>query len=149
MQTKTFLTTLLAALPAAQAFKFTGPDPSKPIDVSKEVTITWEGDIPDSVSRKFDFTWYCEPDDLNKLSSDISHLVDDVYLSDHKYKFRFHNSKSMLKPFTDKLSAKKLFSFQAVFTDEKQDDLRLEYWSQNYSIIGLDKKEDENSEVDL
>ncbi|RKL14515.1 hypothetical protein BFJ68_g6478 [Fusarium oxysporum] len=149
MLTKTFLTTLLAALPAAQAFKFTGPDPSEPIDVSKEVTITWEGDIPDSLSRKFDFTWYCEPDDRNKLSSDISQLVADIYLSDHKYKFRFHNSKSMLEPFADKIATKKVFSFQAVFTDEKQDDLQLQYWSQNYTIVGLDKKEDENSEADL
>ncbi|KAF5711459.1 hypothetical protein FGLOB1_4962 [Fusarium globosum] len=149
MQTKTFFTTLLAALPAAHAFKFTGPNPSEPIDVSKEITITWEGDIPDNLSRKFDFTWYCEPDRLNKLSSDISHFVDDIYLSDHKYKFRFHNSKSMLEPFADKVATKKVFSFQAVFTDENQDSLGLEYWSQNYTLIGLDKKEDENPGVDL
>ncbi|KAG5748690.1 hypothetical protein H9Q69_000321 [Fusarium xylarioides] len=149
MQTKTFLAAVLAALPAAQTFKFTGPDPSEPIDVSKEVTITWEGDIPDSLSRKFDFTWYCEPDHLNKLSSDISHLVDEIYLSDHKYKFRFHNSKSMLEPFADKVAAKKVFSFQAVFTDENQDYLELQYWSQNYTIIGLNKKEEQGPEVDL
>ncbi|KAF5638118.1 hypothetical protein F52700_4823 [Fusarium sp. NRRL 52700] len=133
MQTKTFLATLLAALPAAQAFKFTGPDPSEPIDVSKEVTITWEGDIPDNLS----------------LNSDISHLVDDIYLSDHKYKFRFHNSKSMLEPFANKVAAKKVFSFQVVFTDKKQGDLGVQFWSRNYTIIGLGKKEDESPEVDL
>ncbi|KAI1024863.1 hypothetical protein LB504_009714 [Fusarium proliferatum] len=149
MQTKTFLTTLLASFPAVRAFKFTGPDPAEPIDFRKDVTITWEGDIPDNLSRKFDFTWYCEPDRLHKLSSDISRFVDDIYLSDHKYKIRFRNSNSMLEPFADILATKKVFSFQAVFTDEKQDGLWLEYWSQNYTIIGLDKKEDEDPEVDL
>ncbi|KAF5639484.1 uncharacterized protein FTJAE_4822 [Fusarium tjaetaba] len=149
MQTKTFVAALLAAFPAARAFKFTGPNPSEPIDVSKEVTITWEGDIPENLSRKFDFTWYCEPDHLNKLSSDISHLVDEICLSDHKYKFRFHNSKSMLEPFANKIAAKKVFSFQAVFTDEKQDGLGLQYWSQNYTIVGLDNRGDKNPEIDL
>jgi hypothetical protein len=55
----------------------------------------------------------------------------------------------MLEPFADKIATKKVFSFQAVFTDEKQDDLQLQYWSQNYTIVGLNKKEDENSEADL
>ncbi|KAF5564663.1 hypothetical protein FNAPI_2027 [Fusarium napiforme] len=79
MQTKTFLAALLAAFPAARAFKFTGPNPSEPIDISKEVTITWEGDIPDNLLR---------------------------------------NSTSL---------AKKVFSFQALFMDEKQECLGLQY----------------------
>ncbi|KAF5251745.1 hypothetical protein FANTH_3355 [Fusarium anthophilum] len=149
MQTKTFLASLLATLPAARAFKFTGPDPSEPLDFSKEITITWEGDIPDNLSRKFDIAWCCEPDPLNKLTSDISRLVDEIYLSDHEYKIRFHYSKSMLKPFADKIAAKKVFSFQAVFTDEKQDDIWVQYSSQNYAVIGLDKKQEENPELDL
>ncbi|KAF5675062.1 hypothetical protein FCIRC_7535 [Fusarium circinatum] len=149
MQTKTFLPSLLATLPAARAFKFTGPDSSEPLDFSKEITITWEGDIPDNLSPKFDIAWHCEPDPLNKLTSDISRLVDEIYLSDHEYKVRFHNSKSMLKPFADKIAAKKVFSFQAVFTDEKQDDIWVQYSSQNYAVIGLDKKQEENPELDL
>ncbi|KAF5666648.1 hypothetical protein FHETE_6147 [Fusarium heterosporum] len=147
MQTKNCSTTLLTVLPAIQAFTFTGPDPSKPIDINQEVVITWSGSIPDNLSQKLDFSWYSEPNQLNSLGSDISQLVDDIYLSDHVYKFRFHNSKKMLISFAKELATGKLFSFQAVFTD--QEDNEVVYWSQNYTLTGLHKKWNAQAELDL
>ncbi|KAF5532914.1 hypothetical protein FMEXI_12138 [Fusarium mexicanum] len=149
MHTETFLVSLLATLPAARAFKFTGPDPSEPIDVNKEITITWEGEIPDNLSPKFELLWHCEPDPLHKITSDINRLVDEIDLSDREYKVRFHSSNPMLTPFADKIAANKVFSFWAIFTDEKQDDIWVQYSSQNYAMIGLDKKQEEDPEVDL
>ncbi|KAF9762901.1 hypothetical protein IL306_003294 [Fusarium sp. DS 682] len=152
MQTKNFLTTLLTVLPATQAFKFTGPDPSKPLDVSKEITITWTGGIPETLSPKFDFSWECQPDELNWIGSDMTRYVDDVYLSDGVYKFQmgFRNAGKMLIPFADKLAANASFSFQAVFTNWRFEEVL--YWSDNYTIVGIPggpKGEGAESGIDL
>ncbi|KAH7142824.1 hypothetical protein B0J13DRAFT_556069 [Dactylonectria estremocensis] len=148
MQTKAFITALLAALPAIQAFKFTGPDPSKVLDVSKEITITWSGGVPDNLPRKLDFGWHCEPDQLNTLESDISQMKDDIYLSDGEYKIKFgDNFHRMLDEFADKLAKDKLFTFQAIFNDRTDD--RVVYWSQNYTLTGLNKRAGLEPEVEL
>ncbi|KAF4340693.1 hypothetical protein FBEOM_5409 [Fusarium beomiforme] len=152
MQTRTLLTSLLTILPATGAFKFTGPDPSKPLDVSKEITITWTGGIPKTLSPKFDFTWFCQPDKLNAIGSDVTRYVDDVYLSDGEYKFQmgFRNAGKMLIPFADKLAANASFSFQAVFTDWRFEEVL--YWSDNYTVVGIPrgpKGEGADSEVEL
>ncbi|KAF4968009.1 hypothetical protein FSARC_4570 [Fusarium sarcochroum] len=148
MQTKAFTTALLAALPATQAFKFTGPDPSKVLDVNKEIIITWSGGVPDNLPTKLDFGWHCEPDHLNTLESDISQMVDDIYVSDGEYKIKFGpNFHSMLDEFADKLAKDKLFTFQAIFNDRTDDPVV--YWSQNYTLTGLGKGAGSEPEDDL
>ncbi|RGP75362.1 hypothetical protein FLONG3_5752 [Fusarium longipes] len=135
MQTKSFFTTLLALLPAIQAFEFTGPDPSLDLDFRKEITITWTGQVGEDVSPKFDLEWYSEPDELHSIGAEITHNVADVFLSDRQYKLKFgKNTKDMLRPFAKKLAADNLFSFRAIFNDGDKD---VTYYSQNYTVIGL------------
>ncbi|KAJ4015560.1 hypothetical protein NW752_007017 [Fusarium irregulare] len=136
MQTKPFFATVLALLPTVQAFEFTGPDPSVDLDFNKEITITWTGDVGKDVSHKFDVEWYSEPDKFNTIGAEITHNVADVFLSDGQYQLKFsENTKDMLRPFADKLATDKLFSFRAIFKDGDKDTT---YYSQNYTVVGLD-----------
>ncbi|KAL4724486.1 hypothetical protein ACLX1H_007927 [Fusarium chlamydosporum] len=135
MQTKSFLTILLALLPATQAFEFTGPDPSVDLDFRKDIIITWTGDVGKDVSPKFDLEWYSEPDKLNAIAAEITHNVADVFLFDRQYKMKVSdNTKEMLRPFAEKLAADNLFSFRAIFNDGDKD---VTYYSQNYTVVGL------------
>ncbi|EKJ75901.1 hypothetical protein FPSE_04081 [Fusarium pseudograminearum CS3096] len=136
MQTKSFFTTLLALLPAVQAFEFTGPDPSVDLDFRKEITITWNGKVGKDVSPKLDLEWYAEPDKLHKIGSEITRNVADVYLSDRQYKVKFgKNTNGLLRPYAKELAADKLFSFRAIFRDGEED---VTYYSQNYTVVGLE-----------
>ncbi|KAF4450393.1 hypothetical protein F53441_6517 [Fusarium austroafricanum] len=148
MQAKNLFTTLLAALPAVQAFKFTGPDPSKALDVNDEWTITWSGGIPGNLSPKFDFGWHCEPDEFNIIESDISQMTDDIYLSDRQYAHKFGTVfHGMLDKYADNLAKTPLFYFQAIFKDQNGKEVM--YLSQNYTLTGLDKGSEPKSDVEL
>ena len=75
-------------------------------------------------------------------------MQDDIYLSDGEYKIKFgDNFHRMLNEFADKLAKDKLFTFQAIFNDRTDD--RVVYWSQKYTLTGLDKGAGSEPEVEL
>jgi hypothetical protein len=119
-----------------QAFKFTGPDPSKALDFSKEITITWTGDIPDNLSPKFNFVWHMKPTDKYEYWSDMTRYVDDVYPKDGEYRYKpSKNTRKELRQWAKYLTKDKLFNYVAVFTNE--DGEEVEYASKNYTLTGL------------
>lgn len=140
MHTSTFLSSLLALAATAQSLKFTGPTTSEPIDLSKEITVTWtEGNSSEHKKwPSFDLEWFSKPTELKSFGFEIASGLN---TSDGQYKFTpGQNTIKTLQPFLDELSKNKAFSFRATLTNgTKAEDVGPVVSSGNYSVIGLQK----------
>jgi hypothetical protein len=137
MHTSTFFSSLLALAATVQSLKFTGPSTSSPLDLSKEITVTWSES--NSSEHKtwptFNLEWFSQPTDLRSFGFEIDTGVN---VSAGQYKFTpGRNTISTLRPFAAQLSENKTFSFRAVFMNES--DVVFETESGKYSVVGLDK----------
>ncbi|KAM0430117.1 hypothetical protein ACHAPT_006123 [Fusarium lateritium] len=134
MYTNIITVSLLALASAAQGFKFTGPESSASLDLSRNITITWTQETSTkTIDKKFDLYWYAEPNELYKITSEIETGVD---LSKGEYVWSpTPNTRNELKRFADVVAEKKAFRFLAFVTSAESK--ARDVYSDNYIVTGL------------
>ncbi|KAF5529619.1 hypothetical protein FPHYL_14194 [Fusarium phyllophilum] len=140
MHTSTLFYSLLTLAATSQCFKFTSPSTSAPLDLSKEITITWSQS--NSSEQRFRPTchleWFSRPTDLESFGFEID---TDVKVSAGQYKFMpSSNTINTLRPFAEQLSKNKTFLFKAIFRQQShKSDVIYEASSEKYTASGLDR----------
>ncbi|KAF5699682.1 hypothetical protein FMUND_14643 [Fusarium mundagurra] len=150
MHTSTLLCSLLTLAATSQSFRFTGPSTSTPLDLSKEITITWSqsNSSEQRIRPTFHLEWFSRPTDLESFGFEID---TDVKVSAGQYKFMpSSNTMNTLRPFAEQLSENKTFLFKVIFRDESDEsDVIYGASSEKYAAAGLDRVKNAGKAVRL
>ncbi|RFN54386.1 hypothetical protein FIE12Z_1513 [Fusarium flagelliforme] len=141
MLTTTVLSSSLLALAATvQSFKFTGPSASEPLDLSKEIIITWsQGNSSEQnkLPPTFSLDWDSKPDELHNFGVELEPSFN-ASAGQYKWTPGEYTFKT-LKPYAENLAKEKRFWFKAYFRNESDvGDVLYEATSEKYTITGLE-----------